>query len=110
MPMSDKEKAQQIGELVLLRKERQQELEHLHIKRDKIARAYSVFGANKERWYMDAGLGSTDKVVLRMPAANERELPDYLLSQADLAAFLRELAGAEERLAETNGKLTALGL
>ena len=107
--MSAMEKNAQIGELVTQRQEQKVAVEHLKLKGKKVAAAYSAFAHSQERWRVDDTTG-TGHVYLLHPQSNEREHPKYLLAQAELAQYIREVAKAEQALAATNAQLTALGV
>lgn len=108
--MSTMEKNAQIGELVTLRQAQKVEVEQLKIKGQKIATAYNAFGYVVDRWRVDdEGIGAGN-VYLLHPKSEERAHPQYLLGQADLAEYIRELTSAERALANTKSQLQSLGI
>jgi hypothetical protein len=106
--MSDMEKAQQLAELMESRETQRRDLAHLQLKGARIVDAYRAFASKQSRWSVDPS--SPDRVFLSRPEPNERDLPQYLLSQADLAQHVREIAAAEQALTQTTAKLTTLGI
>jgi hypothetical protein len=106
--MSDMEKAQQLAELMESRETQRRDLAHLQFKGAKIVEAYRSFASKQNRWSVDPS--SPDKVFLSHPESSERDLPQYLLSQADLAQHVRETAAAEEALKQTTAQLGTLGI
>jgi hypothetical protein len=106
--MSSMEKNAQIGELVTQRQSQKVTLEHLRLKGKKIAAAYTAFGHAPDRWFVnDTGPGEAFLVI---PRGEERDLPQYLLNQVDLANHVREVKAAEQALAATNAQLASLGI
>jgi len=55
-------------------------------------------------------MGRESVFLLRPTSADEREHPQYLLGQADLADYIRELAVAERLLDDTKNQLLSLGI
>ena len=107
--MSDMEKNAQIGELVLQREAAKIRLEHLKIKGNKIAAAYSTFGSHQGRWRADDATGR-GVVFLSDPQKEDRNHEQYLLGQSELADHIRETAAAEVALAKINDQLSSLGI
>jgi len=103
--MSDEEKAAQIGKAVLLLEEQKRTQAHLTAKADKVCAAYRRFAAERERWRVNG-----DVVTLSHPQPDERELPLYLLSQADLAALVGEMQEVGEAIRQTKARLAAFGV
>ena len=86
--MTEMEQNAQIGELVKQRQAQKIALEHLKLKGKNIADAYSAFAFNRERWMVDDVTG-TGAVFLLRPKPEERQHPQYLLGQAELAQYIR---------------------
>jgi hypothetical protein len=107
--MSEMEKNAQIGELVKQRQDRKIALEHLKLKGDKIAAAYSAFGSAQVRWCVDDATGR-GSVLLSNPRLQDREHPRYLLGPTELADHIREVTVAEQALAATSAQLSSLGI
>ena len=84
-------------------------MEHLKLKGKKIASAYSAFGYAQDRWRVDDATGRGD-VFLLYPKGEERDHPQYLLGQAELAVYIREVAAAEQALAFTKAQLLSIGI
>ncbi|HEX6773840.1 MAG TPA: hypothetical protein VF126_17525 [Acidobacteriaceae bacterium] len=105
--MSDMEKAQQIGELIMKREEQRKALAHLTLKGEKISASYSAFAFSRERWRLDPMNG---KIYIQQPRDNEGQAPEYLLSRDELAQYVREFQDAKQQLAETDQQLQNLGI
>lgn len=106
--MLEMEKSQQIGELVQAREQQKIDLMHLKVKSSKIADAYRAFSSQKDRWCVDPS--SSNKVFLMNTTSTERDLPQYLFSQEELAEHVREVRSVEEALASTISQLKSLGI
>jgi hypothetical protein len=106
--MSQMEKNAQIGDLVIQRKDAKITLEHLKLKGNKIAAAYSAFGSNQGRWCVEAP-AATD-VFLRYPKGEESSHPSHLLGRAELTEHVREVVAAEALLTKIKAQLTSLGI
>jgi hypothetical protein len=106
--MGDREKAAQIGDAILLCEEQKKHLAHLQEKIGRVKTAYRVFASEENRWTVDGG--SPEKVFLRHPSTEERDLGSYLFSQSQLAALVTERVAAEAALAETRLKLSGFGI
>jgi hypothetical protein len=104
--MSDMEKKAQVGELVLEREVARTNVAHMRAKRNKIAAAYSAFGAQPERWSVDASGG----VFLSNPKGEDRPHPDNLLGPPDLAGHIREATAAKDALAAVSARLLEFGI
>jgi len=107
--MGEMEKNAQIGELVQLRQSQKVALEHLRIKGKKIAAAYGAFGRAQERWAVDETTGRPCAFLSR-PSGEERDHPQYLFGQAELAEYIREVKAEEQALASTIMQLSSLGI
>jgi hypothetical protein len=107
--MGEMEKNAQIGELVKQRQSQRVTLEHLRLKGKKIAAAYSAFGYAQDRWSVDDATGR-GKVFLLHPKSEERDHPQYLFGQGELADHIREVKAAEQALASTIAQLSSLGI
>lgn len=107
--MSHMEKSAQIGDLVQQRQSARVSLEHLKLKGNKIAAAYSAFGYGQDRWRVDDVTGRGN-VFLLVPKGEERDHPQHLLGHAELADHIRETTAAEVALASINAQLLSLGI
>ena len=107
--MSSMEKNAQIGELVQQRQSQKVTLEHLRLKGKKIAAAYSAFGYAPDRWSVDNPTGSA-RVFLLHQKSEERDHPQYLFGQVELADHIREVTAAEQALAATRAQLSSFGI
>ena len=84
-------------------------MEHLKLKSKQIAAAYGAFAHAQERWRVDEATGSGG-VFLLYPKGDERQHPQFLLGQVELAEHIRETNAAEAALAHTSAQLQALGI
>jgi hypothetical protein len=107
--MSDMEENAQIGDFISQRQAQKKTLEHLNVKSKRIAAAYSAFAAAQDRWRVDDTTGRGN-VFLLHPIGDERNHPQYLLGQSELADHIREIVEAEKALAETQAQLERLGI
>ncbi|HTF67346.1 MAG TPA: hypothetical protein VK638_32170, partial [Edaphobacter sp.] len=76
---------------------------------DKIAAAYSAFGSAQVRWRVDDATGRVG-VFLANPRLQDREHPQHLLGPTELAEHIRELAAAQQALANVKAQLASLGI
>jgi hypothetical protein len=106
--MSDDEKVSQVGAAMLLLEQQKRDLAHIREKIEKVRSAYRTFAVESARWHVDSD--NPEKVQLTHPDQKERDLPNYLRSQPELAALVLERKVAEDALAETKAKLTSFGL
>ena len=106
--MSRMEKNAQVGDLVQQRQDARIALEHLKLKSNKIAAAYSAFGSNQDRWCVEAP-AATD-VFLRYPKGAESDHPLHLLGRAELTEHVREVIAAEAVLTNIKAQLANLGI
>jgi len=94
--------------LMEMREAQRRDLAHLQLKGARIVDACRAFASKQNRRSVDPY--SPDKVFLSRPKSSERGSPQYLLSQADLARYVREIAAAQQALTQTTAQLATLGI